>query len=137
MNKRFEAIIIKCQELRNKFGLEYEQKCKKQIEKYSKEIIEKDLINKCAKKHYAMQLCMMNGLQFEQSNNMYIDDLIAKLKCLREEHGNLPMRTSRDNDYWGTLFSQMTEENVKVVEKTRLSPKKFEETKAVVIGEYF
>lgn len=64
MSKRFETIITKCQDLKQKFGFEYEQKCKKQIEKYSNEIIEKDLLNKCEDVYFAKQLCIMNCLRY-------------------------------------------------------------------------
>lgn len=64
MNKRFETIILKCQELKSKFGFDYEEKCKKYIEKYSAEIIEKDLVNKCNDVHFAKQLCIMNCLKY-------------------------------------------------------------------------
>ncbi len=65
MNKRFESIIIKCQELRKKHGFDYTENCRKQIEKYTDEIISKKLIDKCDDKYFAMQLCVMNSLCME------------------------------------------------------------------------
>lgn len=65
MNKRFENIILKCQELRKKHGFDYQENCKKQIKKFSTEIIEKDKIDKCNDKYFAMQLCIMNSLCIE------------------------------------------------------------------------
>jgi hypothetical protein len=38
MNKRFETIIIKCQQLRKKHGFNYNENCRKQIEKYTDNI---------------------------------------------------------------------------------------------------
>lgn len=64
MDKRFETIILECQELRKKYGVYYEENCKKQIEKYSSEIIEKGLVNKCQDVYFAKQLCIMNCLQY-------------------------------------------------------------------------
>jgi hypothetical protein len=64
MNKDFIKIIVICQRLREKYGFEYEDKCKSQIEKYSKEIIEKDLVNKCSDVVFAKQLCMANSLTY-------------------------------------------------------------------------
>lgn len=69
MNNRFNQIIIKCQQLRAKFHFDYEEKCAKQIEKYSKEIIDKDLVNKCEDRTFAKQLCIMNCLKYEKENN--------------------------------------------------------------------
>lgn len=65
MNKRFTQIITKCQQLRAKFHFDYEEKCAKQILKYSKEIIDKDLVNKCEDVNFAKQLCIMNCLKYE------------------------------------------------------------------------
>jgi hypothetical protein len=62
LNKRFETIIIMCQCLKKEFGFDYEQKCFKQIQKYSKEIIDKQLIEKCQDKDFAKQLCIKNSL---------------------------------------------------------------------------
>jgi hypothetical protein len=62
LNDRFLVIIVKCQQLRYENGFDYEQKCVKQIEKFSKEIIDKQLIEKCKDKDFAQQLCIMNSL---------------------------------------------------------------------------
>ena len=67
MNKRFISIILQCQNLRAKHGFEYEEKCKKHIDKFSKEIIENDLINKCGnEKDFAEQLCIANELNYKK-----------------------------------------------------------------------
>ena len=68
MNKRFETIILKCQELRKKHGFDYEEKCKAKIEKFSREIIEKNLIAKCFDETFAKQLCIMNCLEYKNKN---------------------------------------------------------------------
>ena len=67
MNKRFQTIILKCQELRKKYWWDYEDKCEKQIKKYSREIIEKDLVNQCTDPTFAKQLCMVNNLEYKNT----------------------------------------------------------------------
>lgn len=65
LNKRFEQIILMCQNARKKYGFDYEERYKSKIDKFSSEIIEKDLINKCKNTHFAKQLCIMNNLTYE------------------------------------------------------------------------
>jgi len=64
INKRLDQIISKCQELRHKYGFYYEDKCAAKIRRYSDEIISKNLIEKSEDKDFAMQLCMMNSLNY-------------------------------------------------------------------------
>lgn len=64
MDKRFEKIILMCQEARKKYGFDYEEKYSLKIDRFSKEIIEDGLIDKCEDKHFAKQLCMMNELSY-------------------------------------------------------------------------
>lgn len=65
LNKRFEQIIIMCQNARKKYGFDYEEKYKYKIDKFSSEIIKNNLIDKCENKHFAKQLCIMNKLTYE------------------------------------------------------------------------
>ena len=64
MNKRFEQIILMCQKARKKYGLDYEIKYKKYIDRFSKEIIENKLTEKCKDSYFAEQLCVMNELNW-------------------------------------------------------------------------
>ena len=65
LNKRFEQIILMCQKARKKYGFYYEDKYKTKIQKFSSEIIESKLIDKCESTHFAKQLCIMNNLTYE------------------------------------------------------------------------
>lgn len=65
LNKRFMQIIVMCQDARKKHGFDYEEKYRDNIDRFSKEIKEKSLIDKCQSSHFAKQLCMMNGLKYE------------------------------------------------------------------------
>lgn len=65
LDERFTHIIVICQDLRYKNGFDYEEKCSKQIEKYSNEIIDNQLIEKCTDKDFAKQLCIMNSLCYD------------------------------------------------------------------------
>lgn len=65
LNIRFRDIIISCQRMKEKYGIEYEEKAYNKIAKYSKEIIDKGLINKCSDSHFAKQLCINNCLTYE------------------------------------------------------------------------
>ena len=62
MNKRFNSIILKCQELRDRYGFDYENICSDKIKKYSEEIKSKKLIEKCNDQIFANQLCIANSL---------------------------------------------------------------------------
>lgn len=62
--KEFRDIILKCQELRKTHDIEYEENCKEEIESFSKQIIEQELIEKQQDKNFAMQLCIVNGLNY-------------------------------------------------------------------------
>lgn len=64
LNKRFKQIILMCQKARKKYGFEYEDKYKTKIHKFSREIIESNLINKCKNVHFAKQLCIMNNIPY-------------------------------------------------------------------------
>lgn len=64
MNKRFLKIISNCESLREKHGLNYEEKCKSIIDRYSKEIIDNKLIEKCGDSYFAKQLCISNELRY-------------------------------------------------------------------------
>lgn len=65
MDERLEAIILDCQELRSKHGFDYEDNCKSQIDKFTKEIKRDNLIDKCSddNKYFARQLCKCNGIE--------------------------------------------------------------------------
>ena len=63
LDKRFREIILKCQELREKYGFNYEEKTIEIREKFSNEIITKKLVNKCSESDFAKQLCVMNSLK--------------------------------------------------------------------------
>lgn len=65
LDKRFYEIILKCQELRINNSIDYPEKCKKLIDRYSKEIKEKNLIEKCINGNFAKQLCIMNELKYK------------------------------------------------------------------------
>ena len=65
LNRRFEQIILMCQDARKKYGFDYEEKYKSKIYKFSEEIIGNNLIDKCKSKHFAKQLCIMNNLTYE------------------------------------------------------------------------
>lgn len=65
MDKRFEKIILICQEARKKYGFDYEEKFAEKIKKFSEEIIDNNLVDRCTNKHFAKQLCMMNHLSYE------------------------------------------------------------------------
>lgn len=65
---RFRKIIMNCQNLREFHGINYEYICSKIINKYSKEIQNKNLISYCQDQPFAKQLCMMNGIQCEIQN---------------------------------------------------------------------
>ena len=62
--KRFEKIILMCQDARKKYGFEYEETYSDKIKDFSNEIIKDKLIDKCEDKHFAKQLCIMNGLNY-------------------------------------------------------------------------
>lgn len=72
VNKRLETIILHCQDLREEHGFDYEENCAKKIAKYSKEIVEKDLVNKSENRDFSAQLCMMNCLDYK------IDDVVHR-----------------------------------------------------------
>lgn len=67
MNKRFRKIILICQDLRKKYGDDYEKKCSKKIQKFTNEIINDNLIAKCDKdeQYFAWQLCIANSLKIK------------------------------------------------------------------------
>jgi translation elongation factor EF-Ts len=65
MNTRLKNIILICQTLKKHYGFYYEEKAKDKIEQFSKEIIEKKLIEDCEDIHFAKQLCIMNSLKYE------------------------------------------------------------------------
>ena len=69
LNDRFKVIISHCQDARNEYQDAYEVKYKRWIDFYSKEIIEKKLIEKGGEEQYfAKQLCMVNGLTWYEKN---------------------------------------------------------------------
>lgn len=68
MNKRFQEIILMCQEARKKYGFKYEEKYSSKIKKFSQEIIKDNLIDKCKDKHFAKQLCIKNCLTYGCNN---------------------------------------------------------------------
>lgn len=63
---------------------------------------------------------------------MKIDDVISKLEEYKKQHGNIEVRVAGGHEYWGTVYNEVDEYTLKVHENTQLSPKKFEQTKAVV-----
>lgn len=63
---------------------------------------------------------------------MKIDDVIQKLEEFKKQHGNIEVRIAGGHEYWGTIYNEVSEHTLTFREKTQLSPKKFEETKAVV-----
>ena len=63
---------------------------------------------------------------------MQIDDVIAKLQEFKAEHGNIKVRIAGGHEYWGTLYNEVDNHTLSVREHTSESPKKFEDTKAVV-----
>lgn len=65
LNKRFEQIILMCQKAEKKYSFDYEEKYKNQLDKFSNEIIENGLIDKCIDKDFAKQLCFKNGLRYD------------------------------------------------------------------------
>lgn len=65
LNKRFVQIILMCQNARKKYGFDYEERYKFKIDKFSSEIIENNLIDKCKDTRFAKQLCIMNNLTYE------------------------------------------------------------------------
>ncbi len=65
MNKKFKNIILICQKLREEYPVDYEEKCKKQIDALSNKIIEEHLLPRGEDENFAKQLCMMNGLRYE------------------------------------------------------------------------
>jgi hypothetical protein len=65
MNKRFEKIILMCQDAYKRYGFEYEEKYSIKIKRFSDEIIKDKLIDKCKDKHFARQLCIKNCLTYE------------------------------------------------------------------------
>lgn len=66
LDKRFEKIIIMCQDARKKHGVDYETKYKSKIDKFSSEITGDKLIDNCNDKCFAKQLCIMNSLSCEE-----------------------------------------------------------------------
>ena len=63
---------------------------------------------------------------------MKIDEVIAKLKKYKKEHGNIEVRVAGSVEYWGTTYNEVNEYTLQVRENTQLNPKKLENTKAVV-----
>lgn len=63
---------------------------------------------------------------------MDIEEVISKLDEFKKEHGNIQVRVAGGHDYWGTVYNEVDEYTLVVKENTSLSPKRFEETKAVV-----
>lgn len=63
---------------------------------------------------------------------MNIDEVIDKLLEYKKQHGNIKVRVAGGHEYWGTVYNEVDEYTLKVVENTQLSPKKQESTKAVV-----
>lgn len=63
---------------------------------------------------------------------MKIDDVILKLEEYKRLHGNVEVRVAHSHEYWGTVYNEVDECTLRFQEKTQLSPKKFEDTKAVV-----
>lgn len=61
----FRDIILRCQELRKIHDLDYEEVCKEVIEEFSNEIIGNGLIDKQEGRHFAIQLCIVNGLKYK------------------------------------------------------------------------
>lgn len=68
INSALEKIILDCQALREKYGFEYTQKCYATLSRYSREIVENNLIEKSENKTWAEQLCMANSLKFQFSD---------------------------------------------------------------------
>lgn len=64
INSRLSQIIKKCELLRKRHGFDYEEKCGEVIDRFSKEIIDNELILNSQDKEFAIQLCMMNSLKF-------------------------------------------------------------------------
>jgi hypothetical protein len=71
------SIILACQEAEQKYGFEYETKYAKQLEKFSREIIEKDLVSKCEDTYFAEQLCMKRGMYIQELNRVNNADLLV------------------------------------------------------------
>jgi hypothetical protein len=65
IEQRLHDIIVKCQVARKKYGFDYEERYQKDIQRFSEEIIKKDLISKCADQEFAKQLCITNSLNWE------------------------------------------------------------------------
>lgn len=65
---------------------------------------------------------------------MCIDEVIEKLKELKEEHGNIPVRVATSDPYWGVVYNKVDEYTLSVHDKTELNPKIIENQKAVVFS---
>ncbi len=63
---------------------------------------------------------------------MKIEDVILKLEEYKKQHGNIEVRVAGGHEYWGTVYNEVDQYTLTVHEKTQLSPKKIEDTKAVV-----
>lgn len=60
-----EKIILKCQSLKLKYGFSYEEKTLKIRKNFSERIKQENLIEKSDDVDFAMQLCLMNELDYE------------------------------------------------------------------------
>lgn len=63
---------------------------------------------------------------------MKIDEVISQLEVFKEQHGNIEVRVAGISEYWGTTYNSVDEYTLRVDNNTQLSPKKIENTKAVV-----
>lgn len=109
INSALEKIILDCQALREKYGFEYTQKCYATLSRYSREIVENNLIEKSENKTWAKQLCMANSLKFQFSD--------LERKVLYEVPADKISKTSL-NDFV-TLFASMDEDD-QIIEKKYL-----------------
>lgn len=100
LHPALEKIIISCQQLREKHGFEYTQKCYAQLSMYSRQIVEEDLIEKSSNKEWAKQLCIANSLKyqfsaieravlyevpFQKTQSCWVDDFVNHFCSLRED----------------------------------------------------
>lgn len=53
-----------CQNAREKYWLDYEEKYSKKINKFNEEIKNKSLLDNCEAREFAEQLCMVNYLKY-------------------------------------------------------------------------
>lgn len=66
---------------------------------------------------------------------MHASELKERLEKIIEEHGDLPICTTEDHEYWGTLHNYLGEDGVRVSENAQpQGPKSGKSEKAILIG---